>query len=210
MDMRNDSQPPEAGSSDRIQAEVAAFLADPASHGGAKVDRIDTHASIIFLAGERVYKVKRAVRFPYLDYSTLALRRTFCEREVAINRRFAPDLYLGVEAVRRSAHGPLTLGGEGETVEWAVVMRRFGARDTFDAMAEDGRLSEDLVIAAIDQVAECHASAEIVATNGDVARIIAQNAAALVAWPEVFRERDQLGRASVDQWHFLKDSALFP
>ncbi len=198
MDMRNDSQPPEAGSSDRIQAEVAAFLADSTSHGGAKVDRIDTHASIIFLAGERVYKVKRAVRFPYLDYSTLALRRTFCEREVATNRRFAPDLYLGVEAVRRSARGFLTVGGEGEAVEWVVVMRRFGARDTFDAMAEDGRLSEDLVVAAIDQVAECHAKAEIVAANGDVARIIAQNAAALVAWPEVFRKRDQLGRASVE------------
>ena len=198
MDVREDRQPLATGDGDRVQAEVAAFLADPASHGVAKVERIDTHASIIFLAGERVYKVKRAVRFPYLDYSTLGLRRACCEREVALNRHFAPDLYLGVEAVRRSARGSLCLGGEGKTVEWAVVMRRFGARDTFDTMAEDGRLSEDLVVAAIDQVAECHAKAEIVTTDGDVARIIAQNTAALVAWPDVFRERDQLGRATVE------------
>src|SRR6185369_10372610 len=78
------------------QAETFALLADPATHGGAAVRRIDTHAASVFLAGERAYKVKRAVRFPFLDYSTLAKRKAACLAELEVNRRFAPELYLGV------------------------------------------------------------------------------------------------------------------
>ena len=77
------------------QGEVAAFLADPQTYGPgvATVERIDTHGAMVFLAGDRAYKVKRAVRFPYMDFSTLELRRTACQKEVALNRRTAPDLY---------------------------------------------------------------------------------------------------------------------
>jgi aminoglycoside phosphotransferase family enzyme len=60
------------------QEAVFAFLADPATHAGAAVKRIDTHAAAVFLAGERAFKVKRAVRFPFLDYSTLEKRRAAC------------------------------------------------------------------------------------------------------------------------------------
>ena len=69
---------------------VFALLADPATHGGGEVERIDTHAASVFLAGERAYKVKRAVRFPFLDYSTLAQRKRACEAELEVNRPFAP------------------------------------------------------------------------------------------------------------------------
>src|SRR5262245_6594644 len=85
------------------QEAVFALLADPATHdgqahdsqahGGHAVKRIDTHAASVFLAGDRALKVKRAVRFPFLDYSTLAKRKAACETELVINRRTAPEIY---------------------------------------------------------------------------------------------------------------------
>ncbi|HYZ45698.1 MAG TPA: DNA-binding protein, partial [Xanthobacteraceae bacterium] len=80
------------------QEAVFALLADPATHGGSAVKRVDTHAAAVFLAGERALKVKRAVRFPFLDYSTLAKRKEACEAELRINRSFAPDIYRRVLA----------------------------------------------------------------------------------------------------------------
>jgi len=72
------------------QEPAFSLLSDSATHGGAKVKRIDTHAASVFLAGERAFKVKRAVRFPFLDFSTLEQRRSACAAEIAVNRPFAP------------------------------------------------------------------------------------------------------------------------
>src|SRR6476661_9515244 len=78
------------------QREVFALLSDPATHRLREpVTRIDTHAAAVFLAGPDAYKVKRAIKFPFMDFSTLDKRRVGCEGEVAVNRRFAPDIYLG-------------------------------------------------------------------------------------------------------------------
>jgi aminoglycoside phosphotransferase family enzyme/predicted kinase len=119
------------------QNDVFAFLADPATHGGAKVRRIDTHAASIFLAGDRVLKVKRAVRFPFLDYSTPKKRKAACEAEIAVNAPYAPDLYRGVVAITRETEGALAIGGRGEPVEWAVEMQRFDEKQTLDHIAAD-------------------------------------------------------------------------
>jgi len=81
------------------QTETIRFLATPASHGGAAVERIDTHASVVFVAGTRAWKLKRAVRYDYLDFSTADRRKAMCEAEVRVNRRTAPFLYQGVVAV---------------------------------------------------------------------------------------------------------------
>ena len=100
------------------QSEVIAFLSRPAAYGEtvSRVERCETHASIIFLTDSTAYKLKRAVRFPYLDYSSADLRRRFCEAEVQVNRRTAPDLYRGVVAVVR----------EGRRVwSWAAAARRW-------------------------------------------------------------------------------------
>src|SRR3954447_20425272 len=102
------------------QKEVFALLSDSATHG-ASVRRIDTHAAAVFLAGDRAYKVKRAVRFPFLDYSTLAKRKAACDAELSVNEPFAPQIYLGAVPITR-ADGRLALGGQGEPVEWAVTM----------------------------------------------------------------------------------------
>src|SRR6516225_743166 len=105
------------------QEEVLAFLADPAAHSSQEVQevrRIDTHAASVFLAGARALKVKRAVRFPFLDYSTLAKRRKACEAELDVNAPYAPEIYCGVTAITREADGRLAIGGFGPAVEWAV------------------------------------------------------------------------------------------
>src|SRR5271168_2700495 len=90
------------------QEAVFAFLADPATHG-AKVQRIDTHAASVFLAGDRALKVKRAVRFPFLDYSTLEKRKAACEAELSVNAPYAPEIYRGVVAITREASGKLAI-----------------------------------------------------------------------------------------------------
>ena len=84
-------RPPHLSTDD--QTPVIAFLAAPSTHGGMSVERIDTHASIVFLAGGCAYKLKRAVHFDYLDFSTCERRRALCEAEVRLNRRTAPSLY---------------------------------------------------------------------------------------------------------------------
>ena len=92
-----------------------AFLSRPGTYGATgPVARLDTHISHLFLVGDRAYKLKRAVRFPYLDFSTPDLRRRTCQKELAVNRRTAPDLYLGVTPVLRNAAGGLSLGSMGE------------------------------------------------------------------------------------------------
>ena len=93
------------------QAPVIDFLAAPSTHG-TTVERIDTHASVVFLAGARAYKLKRAVRFDYLDFSTSERRRSLCEAEVRLNRRTAPTLYRGVVAVTRAERRIVCAWGE--------------------------------------------------------------------------------------------------
>src|SRR5262249_15585358 len=92
------------------QEPVLRLLADPATFGGAEVRRIDTHAASVFLAEHRALKIKRAVRYPYLDYSTLEKRKAACAAEIEVNRPFAPQFYRGVVAITREQAGSLALG----------------------------------------------------------------------------------------------------
>src|ERR1700761_1909186 len=101
-----------------VQDRVFAFLTDPATHPG--VHRIDTHAASVFLQGKRALKIKRAVRFPFLDYSTLAKRKAACDDELRINRAFAPQIYRRVVPITRDGDGRLRIDGQGPPVEYAV------------------------------------------------------------------------------------------
>src|SRR5262245_56331971 len=118
------------------QEPVFALLAASATHGGVPVKRIDTHAASVFLAADRALKVKRAVRFPFLDYSTLAKRQDACAAELEVNRPFAPEIYRRVVPITRTADGRLAIDGDGTPVEWAVEMRRFAEDATLDRLAE--------------------------------------------------------------------------
>jgi hypothetical protein len=174
---------------DNAQHAVIAFLADPATHGGAPVTRIDTHAAVVFLAGHRALKVKRNVRFPFLDFSTLEKRKSACEAELAINRAFAPALYRRVLAVTRAADESLALGGDGTPVEWVLEMNRFDEMQTLDHLAEADRVDTNLADALGRAVAAAHATARPVAKFGfadRLAEIVEQNEQELLGFAELF------------------------
>jgi uncharacterized protein len=171
------------------QQAVWDFLGNPATHGGGKVTRIDTHAASVFLAGERALKVKRAVRFPFLDYSTLEQRRRACEAEIAVNRPFAPEIYRGVVPITRRRTGQLAIDGDGEAVEWAVEMHRFDETKTLDHLAEGGAIDAALADALGRAVATAHGAAPVAADfdfAAELAEIIAQNDDELSASPALF------------------------
>lgn len=100
------------------------------------VTRRETHMSWVFFADDLVFKLKKPVRFSYLDFSTLARRETACRAEVALNRPLAPDVYLGVTPVTASPGG-LTVAGDGEVVDWLVIMRRLDERLTLQSRLAD-------------------------------------------------------------------------
>jgi hypothetical protein len=133
----------------------------PDSYGmTGPVERIDTHGAVVFLIEDRAYKLKRAVRFPYMDFSTAERRRTMCEAELAINRRTAPRHYLGVTAVTRTADG-LHLGGSGKALDWLVLMQRFDQDRLLDRLAERGELGATVMPRLAQVIAEFHRCAEV-------------------------------------------------
>ncbi len=143
------------------QDETLAFLGRGASYGNPamSVERIDTHVSVVFLAGVRAFKLKRAIKYSYLDYSTLALRRHYCEAELALGRHMAPTLYRAVRAITREADGGLVFDGRGEPIDWVVEMRRFEQDALFDRLAEAHRLTPALMQELADEIAEFHGRA---------------------------------------------------
>ena len=155
--------PVEAGDQDA----VVAFLADPASYGlRGGVERVETHCSIVFLAGDRAYKLKRAIRYAALDYTTRDLRRTACEAELRLNRRTAPELYLAVQPVTREPNGSLAFNGVGPAIDHVVVMRRFAQSELFEQMAATGRLTPPLMRQLGATVARFHLAAEVTPAFG--------------------------------------------
>jgi uncharacterized protein len=164
------------------------LLADTSTYGGAKVTRIDTHAAAVFLAGDHAYKIKRAVKFPFLDFSTLALRKAALEAEIEANRPFAPALYLGLIPITRNG-AKLTLGGEGEAVDWVLKMRRFDETQTLDHLAAAGRIDVALASELARVVAKAHTRAPVVDAKVWIAALgkyLSQNNAAFRERPELF------------------------
>jgi aminoglycoside phosphotransferase family enzyme len=144
------------------EREIIDFLSRGASYGlpGQTVERIETHCSVVFLVDELAYKLKRPIAFSALDYTSVARREAACHREFELNRRTAPELYRGIQAVRRRANGTLTFEDDGTVVDWVVVMRRFDQADLFDRLAATGRLTPELVAELAAEIARFHATAE--------------------------------------------------
>ena len=175
------------------QDEIIAFLSRPETHGTSDdIRRIDTHGAMVFLAGDRAWKLKRAVHYSYLDFSTADKRRAVCEEELRLNRRTAPEIYLGVRSINRQADG--TLGfGPGTPVDWVIEMRRFAAEDLLAQMAEDGRLTPLLMRQLADRIAAFHAGAEEVRGGSGAARmrkIIEGNCASMAEHPDCLPPQD--------------------
>jgi hypothetical protein len=143
------------------QAELVEALRQPGAypHEPADVELAQTHISLVFLAGDRVYKVKKPVNLGFLDYTTLDRRRRFCEEEVRLNRRLAPDVYLGVVPITRAPDGSLHVGGSGETVEVAVEMRRLPAIRMLDSLLVSGAIDNEQMGALADLLVRFHSKA---------------------------------------------------
>jgi len=171
------------------QKDIFAFLADPSTHGLSEpVIRIDTHANSVFLAGRDVYKVKRAVQFPFLDQSTLERRRTACQTEVRVNRHFTPKLYLGIVPITREG-ATFSIGGPGEVAEWAVHLKRFDETATFDLIAARGEMTSAMIVRIADMILDSHRLAK--ASDGDaataaLAKVIDETLREITEAPEIF------------------------
>lgn len=138
------------------QSEVISFLSSPATHGGGAVERIETHGSVLFLAASLAWKLKRAVKYDYMDFSTVDRRRAMCEAELRVNRRTAPAIYRRVVAITREADGLLALGGTGTAIDWVVEMIRFDQDQLLDRLAVRGALDVELMGPLASAIASFH------------------------------------------------------
>lgn len=140
-----------------------AFLSEPATYaGGASAVQVpvqvrETHMSLVFLAGERVLKIKKPVSYPFLDFSTLAARRRDCEEEIALNRRLAGDVYRRMVALRERKDGRLALSPPGRIVDWLVEMRRLPDADLLDHRLQAGRVAPEEIVAVAEKLARFYA-----------------------------------------------------
>ena len=150
--------------------------------------RIDTHAASIFLSGTRAWKLKRAVRFDYLDFSTPERRHAALQTELRLNRRTAPELYLALHSVTRDPADQLAIDGEGEAVDWLLEMQRFPDDALFDILAGRSLLDTPMLMRLADRISAFHSAAEVVASDVGSARfqsVIDGNTASMAAFPTI-------------------------
>lgn len=191
------------------QEEVLDFLSGGSAFGVASPpERIDTHAASVFLAGDRAWKLKRAVQFDYLDFSTADRRRDALEAEIRLNRRTAPSLYRAVHPIMRDAKGRLAIEGEGQPVDWVLEMQRFPDDCLFEHLAERGRLDTALLMRLVDRLVAFHAGTDVLQRVNGAAifqRIIDGNASSMAAFPALLDQHSV--RRLVDRLTRLRDDA---
>lgn len=185
-------------------SQLVDALRDPSRypHAVGSVAVIETHISVVLLAGDYAYKFKKPVDFGFLDFRSLEARRHYCEEELRLNRRTAPDLYLSVVTVTGTAADPV-LDGSGDPIEFAVKMRRFEDDALLDRMAKRGSLRADQVDAVAAMIADFHERIERATADSphglpaDALAAAEQNVAQMLplAGSDALRQRlDRLGR----------------
>lgn len=139
-------------------ARLVAALRDTAAfdHPVGRIETIETHISHVLLTGEYAYKIKKPLALDFLDFSSLAKRKFYCEQELRLNRRLAPDLYLAVVPITGSASEP-RLGGPGSAIEYAVKMRQFASESRLDQVLARGELEPGHIGRLAGTAADFHA-----------------------------------------------------
>jgi aminoglycoside phosphotransferase family enzyme/predicted kinase len=176
---------------------IVAALTDPGiyPHAVDRVELVETHISWVFLAGDRVYKVKKPVNLGFLDFTTLERRRFFCEEEVRLNRRLTHDVYMGV--VELNGRDAITLGGPGPTRDVAVVMKRLPHDRMLDELVRRGAAEPELVEELGRIVARFHAAAP---TGGEIDEL-GSLATVSANWSENFTQTAALpAEVLPDEW----------
>lgn len=179
-----------------LEAKVH-FLSSPSSysHRPDHVIAKETHMSWVFLAGERVFKLKKPVRYSYLDFTTLEARERYCREETRLNRRLAPGVYRGVVPLTCSSTGVMALGGGGGIVDWLVEMQRLPADCMLDVRLKEGRVGKEDIRRLAQVLANFYRRAERPAIDPDMpfrhfTHELAQNRAVLLCpdlWPDQSR-----------------------
>jgi aminoglycoside phosphotransferase family enzyme len=143
-----------------VQKQVVDALMKPEAYdeGPGSISLVQTHISFVFLTKRFVYKVKKAVNFGFLDFTTLEKRRFFCEKELELNRRLCGDMYLEVVPINKA--DSIKIKGTGETVEYAVKMKRMPQEKMMNKLLEDNKVDAKLVDRIAKIIAEFHSKAE--------------------------------------------------
>ena len=208
MDTRHPHAPPPPEQA-ATHGDTLGFLgrADAYQEPTSLVEVVETHMSWVFLTDTYAYKLKKPVRYDYLDFSTVEARRLDCEREVRLNRRLAADVYLGVLRLVRDPAGRLRIGGEGETVDWLVQMRRLPAARMLDRLLSSGAVGRTDIERLAHRLARFYAAtpAEELAPEAYRQRLAARIEDNLdeLAIPEFGVDPEQLARLSRLQLGFL-------
>ncbi len=158
-----------------LPALVQALLASEAyPHHPSEIELVQTQMSFIFLTGDYVYKVKKAVNLGYLDYTTLERRKYFCHQEVILNRRLCPDVYLDVVAISRE-NGKFFIEGRGKAIEYAVKMRQLPQQRMMDNLLRDNQVTKEMIATVAQRVEEFHRKAETnkeISSFGDLSIVV--------------------------------------
>ena len=147
------------------QKQVVQALLQPNAYPEetGKIELVQTHISFVFLTKNYVYKVKKAVNFGFLDFSTLDKRRFFCEKELELNRRLCPEIYLEVVSINKS--GSIKVNGSGETVEYALKMKRLPQERIMTVLLKEDKVDKKTIDAIAQIVAQFHSQAQ---TNSEI------------------------------------------
>jgi len=150
-----------SGETSTVQKQVEEALMRPEAYDEepGRIELIQTHISFVFLTRSFVYKVKKAVDLGFLDFTTLEKRRFFCEKELELNRRLCGDMYLEVVPINRS--NVIKIRGEGETVEYAVKMKRMPQEKMMNKLLEENKVDTQLVDKIAKIIADFHFKAQM-------------------------------------------------
>ena len=203
------------------QTEVEQFLSAPSTYGPniRHIDRVDTYGAMLFMTPDRVIKVKKAVKYPYMDFSTLEKRRAACLNEIKLNRPTAPAIYIGNCAIARQADGSLTLvrdnldTADANVIEWGVEMHRFDDAQRLDHLAERQVLTDQMLLTLSEKIADFHARAPVYRGEPDffgaMQKIIRENTEAFREFPRVFSQtRVDTMSSHLDDWMARKQKTF--
>ncbi len=155
--------------------EMVQALLDPKAYPDTPqgIELVQTQMSFVFLIDDYVYKVKKPVNLGYLDYTSLERRYFYCQREVELNRRLCPDIYLGVVPITQG-NDNIFVDGQGEVIEYAVKMRRLPQEAMMDVLLTNNQVSPQMVTSVAQKLAEFHQKAETntsISAFGDLSTI---------------------------------------
>jgi len=143
------------------QSKLFESLKNPSLYGSdvGSVEILQTHISFVALTGKYAYKIKKAVNFGFLDFSTLEKRKNFCEEEIRLNKRLCPEIYLNVVLIT-AKNGNLELDGEGQVVDYAVKMKEFPQEKIMTKLLQQGKIDEDVLDKICDTLVDFYRSGE--------------------------------------------------